>query len=761
MKVKSSFRRGWVAALGGALLVASVAVGAETASAAPILTVAILGPTTSAQLINRVNGGATGITVQADVGTTPPTVLYPYSPGATFEIKLTGVGKYNAGNAAATPPVAPFLEDLTTAEAAKVQATWCANKIDAVTGPPAVAARAVVGSDINTAAGAAANCKAFTSFTVTGSHSASTAGKVDTLTISGTLDGLPAGTQCTTSAAAGFPLALPCMLVVSDVALGGSALSLALPISNLTTISVAGPMNLATFTGPVARCVSVSPEPSVGCSSGRPTQVMAWGGAGFAPTDNNLNVAAYTAAGGALQAAAAAATAAGAAATAAATAYNDCVTANGGVGVGESSCTTEAGAASTAAAAATTAAAAAGAALATFQGFAGQNTGGVAAGSLALCTDSANPATCDNTKVALVPGQPGYAAGNATGGLAGAFVVATATPGNYHLRATYTRVTATGNPASSTTVVTQTQMTPFTVLGSPAATLDPAAGGATFGGTAVATLNVSGLEQNQPVTVTVKDVNGVVLETFTAKSDGYGRVKVENIKTDFPMQDVFVSSATANIGLTALPNTFKAAITRDVTICADAATCATGVILTVDVTPGNLAMFIETNELALAPIDLATIDLADPTTWYPTGAPAVTELIQIGDFTGSNAGFVVTGAVTDLRGSTLASNIIPKEDVWWSGVACDASATAGSGNDPLGVVTAGADSAPPTDGTNGEDTPSPLADGTAEICTLAPDATTARAGGVFDLTLELFAAARPITAADSYTGMLVLTVLGN
>ena len=753
MRMKSSFRRGWVAALGGALLVASVAVGADTASAAPILTVGSLGPTTSAKLINRVNGGAANITVQVDAGTTPPTVLYPYAVGSTFEVKLTGVGKYNAGDPAATPPVAPFLEDLTTADAAKVQATWCANKIDAdATTSPATPARAVLGPDISSAAGAAANCKDFTSFTVTASHSASTAGKVDTLTIAGTLDGLPAGRQCTTSAAAGFPLALPCLLVVSDVAAGGSSLSLAFPIANLTTVSVAGPMN-ATFTGPVARCVTVAPQPSVGCSSGRPTNVMAWGGAGFDPTLNDLDVAAYTAAIGALITAGGAATAAGAAYAAAQAALAACETT---FGVGN--CPTEANDVATTGAAAAAAAATAAAAQATVASYAGKSAGGVGAGAIALCTDSANPATCDSTKVALVPGLTGYAAGTADGSLAGAFVVAT-TPGDYHLRATYTKVTAIAT-APFTTTVTQTYMTPFTVLGTPAATLDPAAGGATFGGTTFATLKVIGMEQNQPITVQVKDAAGLVLYSTTAKSNGYGKADVEGLPTDFPADKVFITSTTAGVGLTPLaiaPTT----ITRNVGACVDAATCATGVILTVDVLPGNLAMYIETNELALAEIDLASIDLADPTTWYPTGAPAVTELIQIGDFTGSNAGFLVTGAVTDLHGTTLATNLIPAVDVWWSGIACDASATAGSGNDPLGTVTAGADSEPPTDGTNGEDTPSPLADGSAEICTLAPDATTARAGGVFDLTLELFAGARPITAADSYTGMLVLTVAGN
>ncbi|MEY4175583.1 MAG: hypothetical protein RI900_2748, partial [Actinomycetota bacterium] len=682
MRMKSNFRRGWTAVLGGALLIASVSVGADTASAAPILTVASLGPTTSAKLINRVNGGATGITVQADVGTAPPTVLYPYSPGNTFEIKLTGVGKYNAGDATATPPVAPFLEDLTSADAAKVQATWCANLIDAdATATPPTAARAVVGSDISSATGAAANCKVFTSFTVTPSHSLGTAGKVDTLTIAGTLDGLPAGRQCTTSSAAGIPLALPCLMVVSDVALGGSSLSLALPIANLTTVSVAGPMN-ATFTGPVARCVSLSPEPSVGCSSGRQAQVMAWGGAGFAPTSNDLDVAAYTADLTAVGVANAAATAAG-------TAYNTCVANNGGVGVGEPSCTAEL---ATYAAAGATLTAAVG----TVAAYAGKSAGGVGAGAMALCTDSADSATCDNTKVSLVPGLTGYAAGTTDGSLGGAFLVTpTTAPGDYHLRVTYTRVTATGNPASPTTTVTETYMTPFTVLGTPAAVLDPVAGGATFGGAAFATLTVTGMEQNQPLTVQVKDAAGLVLYSTTTKSTGYGKAVVEGLPTDFPADKVFVTSTTAGVGLTPLAIT-PTTITRDVAACVDAATCATGVILTVDVLPGNLAMYIETNELALAEIDLASIDLSDPTTWYPTGAPAVTELIQIGDFTGSNAGFLVTGGVTDLHGTTLATNLIPAVDVWWSGIACDASATAGSGNDPLGVVTAGIDSEPPT-----------------------------------------------------------------
>ena len=310
MKSMSQSKRGLIAALGGVLLLASVAVAVTTATAAPIIS----GPLPSAtaqQLINRVNGGATGLNVPVDIGTTPPTVFFPSSPGDTIDVTLTGVYKSEDGVTQSA---------LTSVEAAKVQASWCGNFVaaDPAATPP-TAARAVLGSDVSGAPGSYCKGPFSTAMTVTPSESVPGSGNFDKIRVQGALTGLPAGVSCTTSGAAGTPLAVPCLLLVSDAANGGSALTVALPIANITTLVAAGPIDLVKLAASaldprVDRCISAAPAASVGCSSGRATPAgallpiptaapkpIALGGAGFAPTANNLNptalAAAYTALG--------------------------------------------------------------------------------------------------------------------------------------------------------------------------------------------------------------------------------------------------------------------------------------------------------------------------------------------------------------------------------------------------------------------------------------------------------------------------------
>ena len=145
-----------------------------------------------------------------------------------------------------------------------------------------------------------------------------------------------------------------------------------------------------------------------------------------------------------------------------------------------------------------------------------------------------------------------------------------------------------------------------------------------------------------------------------------------------------------------------------------------------------------------------------PTTWYPESAPGAITQVIIGDMRGANAGFVITGSVSDLRGATQASNIIPAVDIFMQDDSvCDVYADAGEGNDPLGAITVGA-------GQVAQDNAgaSLLADGSQVFCSVAPDAD-GRAAGMFQLDASLVVAGRPITAVDDYVGLLTLTITGN
>ena len=80
MKSLSMSKRGWVAALGGVLLAASVTVAAGATSAA-----AVNVPLTNA-LVNRVAGSTTNVTV---IGYNPATGnVFPTAGGATIDLQI-------------------------------------------------------------------------------------------------------------------------------------------------------------------------------------------------------------------------------------------------------------------------------------------------------------------------------------------------------------------------------------------------------------------------------------------------------------------------------------------------------------------------------------------------------------------------------------------------------------------------------------------------------------------------------------------------
>jgi len=303
--------------------------------------------------------------------------------------------------------------------------------------------------------------------------------------------------------------------------------------------------------------------------------------------------------------------------------------------------------------------------------------------------------------------------------------------------------------------VTQTQIALFTVLAAPSCTATvPAAGGVG----ATTSISCSGLEPYQAGTVEVLDVNGFQLSSTDVTSSSTGTASAADLAAQYPAAGVKVTFAAGAENGAAFTVT-KAFDATQVNACADAAACAAALITTVTVLPGNIALFTDDPSFALNDVDLSTIDLSDNTTWYPLGDAATSPIILIGDFTGSNAGFAVTGAATDMHGAAVKANTIPAYDIWSSNVNCavegDISGNASvPGNDPFGVITAGADMSPDMDS---DAAPSPFADGSADICSVAADAN-GREGGVFELQFDVQAAGRVNTAADDYTGLIILTV---
>lgn len=686
MKSLSMSKRGWVAALGGVLLTASVTVAAGATSAAA----GNLSLTNA--LVNRVAGSTTNVTlVNVGVGGN----VFPAAAGATIDILFSSVTKADGTAVVAGDGVL---------------ATWCGN-VDATTNV------ALTGSDIGGLAGIAAYC---TPIPTGGLTATTTAGDVE---VTGTLTGLPAASACRTSAqnvaAGGGPTIIPCVLVVANLA---QEVALSMPLVNVTTAQVAGPLDVATgYTSVIGACTSVAPAPSKGCPSTRPTTSLpppagtgfhpvAFGGIGFAPTSNNLSSAAYTAD---------------------LTAFGTCMFLNGN---DVTLCGTE---------------------LAAVSAHAGESAGGVAPGGAKLCSDKAGTSCVAGDGIS--PLNPaGYGSGSATGQLSGAFTVKAATaPGSYYLHVTYARTTATGNPASPTTTVTQTQVAPFTVLAAPSCNATvPASGGVG----ATTSITCSGLEPYTAGTVEVLDTNGYVMSTAAVTSTGSGTATASGLAAQYPAANVkatFAAGAENGAAFTAT----KAFDSTQVNACADPASCAAALITTATVLPGNIALFTDDPSFALNDVDLSTIDLSDNTTWYPLGDPATSPIVLIGDFTGSNAGFAITGTATAMQGAAVKANTIPAYDIWYGNINCavegDISGNASTpGNEPLGVILAGADSAPDMDS---DAAPSPLADGSADICSVAADAN-GREGGVFELQFDVQAAGRVNTAADDYSGLIILTV---
>jgi hypothetical protein len=377
-----------------------------------------------------------------------------------------------------------------------------------------------------------------------------------------------------------------------------------------------------------------------------------------------------------------------------------------------------------------------------------------------LCTGLLATSSC-SADISINSGEAGV---NEFGQLQGLFSVNSGVaPGDYFVKVTATHYIATG--AAPTTIV-QTQLAPLRVLrtGGPIAddfTINPTSGG--VGATTVATLN--NLDPYATVTLEVLDPLGSAISEVDVTADGLGTAVSEPLNVQYPattvratgsINDEFDVVGEADDVAYLLTRAFDS---QDLTECAAEDECSIGVIVTVEVLPGNVSLYAEENEVEVPEIDLASIELSDPDSWYVVSEPGATSdetPILMGDFTGTNSGFVVTAGSNPLLGGEQSSNTIPAEDVWIVAAECDAIDQDNELNETLGVATAGGEQDPGSE----EALENELAEAEYELCAVDPDAN-GRVGGVFFLVFEVSIAGRPVTAIDEYAGLITLTMTLN
>ena len=306
---------------------------------------------------------------------------------------------------------------------------------------------------------------------------------------------------------------------------------------------------------------------------------------------------------------------------------------------------------------------------------------------------------------------------------------------------------------------TQTQYAALRVLGTPTdPTFTPGSGApGTIGG-----LSGSDYEPRAFVTIQRRDLAGQPFgPALTTVTDGVGNLSFTFAAAalDLPVTDVVINVVDAAFGATTYTSA-PVVINRQAAIafCLAASTCNAGQILTAAVSTRNVELLTGDAVVNIPSLDLSTIDVQDPLTWYPVSPPATINQVIINDMRGANTGFVVTGSAADLVGAKAATNRIPSADVFvaLNSIFCDKYLGAADGSQPVGNLSVGL-TADPHSNIAGA---SPLTDGTQEFCMLTPDAA-GQAGGMFKLNAALQVAGRPITAVDDYTGLLVITITGN
>ena len=506
------------------------------------------------------------------------------------------------------------------------------------------------------------------------------------------------GTQCV-----GSNTVIPCLLIVASL---DQSVALAMPVVNATAVSVVGRVGLYGTPTPVCNPASTTAPPST-CpaarlTTGAPGYPVIFGGAGFIPSSNSPAL------------------------------------------------------------------------IGTLQGVPGASAGltpgdNFTAVSEKVCLTPSN-ASCLAGPADASPASP--VGVDAAGNVGGAIVISPAggvTPGDRFLQVTGVHYVFTGaacGPGFTTVAagicsITQTHYAGIKIL--PAAATTPVFTPGSGAPGTVGVLTGSGYEPRASVSIQRRDVNGkLVGAALTTTTDGVGGLSYTFAagQLDYPVADVVVTTTDAAFGAgspyVTAPQTVAFDSAGAIAFCSNGDACNVGELITVAVLPGNVQMSAGDAIVEIDAVDLSTIDITDPESWYPESAPGAITQVLIGDMRGANAGFVITGSVSDLRGATQASNIIPAVDVFMEdSVVCDVYADAGEGNDPLGAITAGAGQAP-VDNQGA----SLLADGSQEFCTVGPDGD-GRAAGMFTLDAALIVAGRPITAVDDYVGLLTLTITGN
>lgn len=685
-----STRKGrWAAAIGALLVASSVAVVTASQSASAVSAL----PVTA---VSRLAGDITGPGVLFNNGTS-----WPFTQTQTLDVTFPGVVKVDpaTGNPSTT----------LVATADGVLATWCGNFNGATP---------LLSSDVGGLAGIVANCASIgddpaTPAVETAQFSVAVDDLTGSITVTGTIDGLPAGRSC--QPAGGV---IPCLLIVANTT---QTVALAMPLVNVATVQTGGPLNPATLApggtpALYANCTPTSAPPH-SCPSTRQT-TGAVPGVSLHPTAlGGLGPVSTTTINAVL----------GGVATLGSVAHvitgNDlqlCTGLNTGcsnVSLGGSVATPYPGL--------------------SVYGATATTTGSVSAAFATAMPPGDYYMRVQYTSFVVSPVDPSASFAGGCSGLLGVANTWTCQSGGYWLA-------------------------PIRVLGTPTLTTSTIAG--TVGENA--TVTITGLDQWQTGTLKVLDVSGFQIGAdIPVTSNGLG-VIVKAVPVTYPAAKITFASQRNNsapvvpvvaISLATGTLATDAGVGDCVDVAGAAGACSAGQILSTTVDPGNLQLNIATPEVIVPNPDLSTIDLTDPDSWYVVSDPGPVGEVLIGDMRGANTGFVITVQSSDLRGaSTANNNVIPAGDVWFiSDAACEPYADAGTGNDPLGVVngTAAADplAAP------GE---SLMADGSQEACTLDPDIN-GLAGGMFQLNFDVAVAARPITPVDDYTGLITITLTGN
>lgn len=631
-----STRKGrWAAAIGALLVASSVAVITASQSASAVSAL----PVTA---VSRLSGDITGAGVLFNNGTS-----WPFTQTQTLDVTFPGVVKVDPATGL------PSTNLVQTADG--VLATWCANFNGATP---------LLSSDVGSLAGIVAHCApigddpATTPTVETAQFSVSVDDLTGSITVTGTIDNLPAGHSC--QPAGGV---IPCLLVVANTT---QTVTLAMPLVNVATVQTGGPLDPATLATTPALYANCTPTtaPPHSCPSTRALAPTALGGLG--PVSTTTIAAVLTGA----------ATVGQVAHVITGSDLQLCTGLNTGC----------------------SAASLGGATATPYPGLSVYGASAVATGSVSGAFATGMPAgdyymRVQYTSFVVSPVDPSASFLGGCTALAGVANTWKCQSGGYWLA-------------------------PIRVLGTPALATSTIAG--TVGETA--TVTVTGLDQWQAGTLKVLDVSGFQIGAdIPVTSNGLG-VATATVPVTYPAAKITFTSQLNNATAVSLASGTLATdggVGDCVDLAGAAGTCSTGQILSTTVDPGNLAMHIETPEVLVPNPDLSSIDLTDPDSWYVVSDPGTVGDILIGDMRGANTGFVVTVQSSDLRGSSTANNnVIPAGDVWFaSDATCDVYADAGEGNDPLGVITAAGAVDPLGDPGN-----SLMADGSQEACSLGPDA---------------------------------------